>query len=66
LKRGKNKKSRERRELTLTKIVVGPKRKINGKNRTSSGAATVLPYLRLHMLYGGDQTETRETNISFY
>jgi hypothetical protein len=50
--RSKNKKSRGRRGLTLTIIIlhhhknfrgVRPKRKRNGKNRARTGAATVLP-----------------------
>jgi hypothetical protein len=50
--RGKNKKSRGRRELTHTRIILRhrknfrgahPKRERNGKNRARSGAATVLP-----------------------
>jgi hypothetical protein len=50
--KGKNKKSRGRRGLTLTIIILRhhknfsgapPKRKRNGKNRVRSGAATFLP-----------------------
>jgi hypothetical protein len=49
--RGKNKNSRGRRGLTLTRIIlrhhknfrgVHPKGEINGKNRARSGTATVL------------------------
>jgi hypothetical protein len=51
-KRGKNKKSRGRRGLTLARIVlhhnknfrgVRPKKKRNGHNRARSDATTILP-----------------------